>query len=153
MEADMVSLLYISEPNSFRWCLVSLFWLSYLVWQFSWIETSGVWIMSSLYTFLGVSTLVFFQSYIKTNTWLSSSRNNRILKIFTKPIQEHVCPPGTAFDESLQQFCVMQKVCWRIFCSFVIRYFSMSSMNYFKHLIKPVVSLSKTIIGKCKNIS
>ena len=29
MEADMVSLLYISEPNSFRWCLVSLFWLSF----------------------------------------------------------------------------------------------------------------------------
>ena len=33
MEVDMVSLLYISEPNSFRRCLVNLFWLLYLVWQ------------------------------------------------------------------------------------------------------------------------
>ena len=31
MEVEMVS--HILEPNSCRWCLVSLFWLSYLVWQ------------------------------------------------------------------------------------------------------------------------
>ena len=74
LHSDMVSLLYISEPNSFRRCLVFCF-DCHIWFGNSWVKASGVWITSSLYTFLvcersNIRYLRSEGSYIITDGWI-----------------------------------------------------------------------------------